>query len=497
MRMTLLLQQGREGANDIDLLYDPGSKPMRMPELTLPPPSPPALLREGAALGVWRLHMALQGHETAQAGQWYRGGHALAADRHCIILVLPRCDDSADIMLRFGDQVGDLGALSHPVIKVPCDSGITADGRPYLVFDACDGQAIERACQNLPLRERMQLIVDLCEALRYAHQQGWLLGEIDPSLLWVGKNRQLKLMGLGLLRIPDPAEPFERGLTLASAPGFASPEALAGKAPSFASEVFGLGVLACLLVDGRLPSEPLGDGNTLLPAASWPGLSALERFSLDALLRKAVAAQAGRRYAGAEALAEDLRSWLDGEAHSALVLTPMPLLPAPAPNAAIAYESSVPAWPPQQKLRRRALWLGLVLAGMAVVPMWLWFGPQAWRHVVAVAVVGVNAAPQQGLGAAGPGPLTGPMISPNSPAAKLSPAAPLMQDAAPAAQLEPVLEASPAPKPVLAPRPIPLPRPNPALQLQSDTPSDKPAPMAMEQAASSAGSAAALDEAGE
>jgi hypothetical protein len=180
-------------------------------------------------------------------------------------------------------------------------------------------------------------------------------------------------MGMGLLRIPDPSEPFERGLTLASAPGFASPEALAGKSPSFASEVFGVGVLACLLLDGRMPSG--AGGHELLPAASWPTLSALERFSLSALLCKAIAPQANRRYVGVEALAEDLRAWLAGESHSALPLNPMPVTAA---SGAIAYESSLPAWPPRPSAARRALWASLVLAGMTAVAAGLWYGPRAW-----------------------------------------------------------------------------------------------------------------------
>lgn len=364
--------------NDTAVLYDPGINPMRMPELSLPPPSHQALLGEGAALGVWRVRAALHGRETGQAsrgGQWYSARHALAADRNCNVLVLQRCERSAGIMLRFGDQVSDLGALAHPAIRVPTDSGVTPEGQPYLIFDAADGQPILRACSSRPLRERLQLVIDLCEALRYAHQQGWLLGEIDPGLLWVGKRGQLKLMGMGLLRMPDPADPFERGLSLASAPGFASPETLAGEPPSFASEVYGLGVLLGLLVDGCVSAAADASVDGRSPAATWPGLSAAQRFGLDALCAKAVAPQAARRYAGAEALAEDLRAWLAGETHSALPLTPMP---ATAGTSAIAYESSVPAWPPRAAAGRRSLWVGLVLAGVVLASVGAWASQQAW-----------------------------------------------------------------------------------------------------------------------
>jgi serine/threonine protein kinase len=377
---------------------------MRMPELTLPPPSPQALLREGAVLGVWRLRAALHGRNAlhgSPAGQWYSARHALAADRNCNVLVLPRCERSAGIMLRFGDQVSDLGALAHPAIKVPNDSGVTPGGQPYLIFDGSDGQPIVRACTSLPLRERLRLVVQLCEALRYAHQQGWLLGEIDPSLLWVNRQQQLSLMGMGLLRIPDPSDPFERGLSLASAPGFASPELLAGEPPSFASEVYGLGVLLGLLVDGRLPNQLDAGNDGHSPAASWPGLTALERFSLDALCAKAVAPQAARRYAGVEALAEDLRAWLAGEDHTALVLTPMPLLTkaSAATEERIVDESTLPAWPPRSSGGRRAWWAGLALAGVLLLSLGAWLRPQLWQQGP-VAKLLVAAAKQANSGLA-------------------------------------------------------------------------------------------------
>src|SRR6218665_743370 len=168
-----------------------------MPGRTLPPPAAQPLLGEGLALGVCRLRQALHGGD---GGQWYRAEHALAADRNAAVLVMHRTERAAGVMLRFADQAGDLGRLSHPDIAVPSDSGVTAAGQPYLIVDWAEGLPITVAAHSLPLRERLELVVRLCEALRAAHQQGWLLGEIDPSMLWVGPGNRLKLMGLGLSR---------------------------------------------------------------------------------------------------------------------------------------------------------------------------------------------------------------------------------------------------------------------------------------------------------
>jgi len=302
-----------------------------MPELALPPPAAAPLLGGGAALGVWRLRQALH---RSSAGQWYSAQHALAGGRAGAVLVSQRSERAADVMLRFADQADELGQLDHPGIKVPTDSGVTPTGQPYLVLDWAAGQPIIAACAALSLRERLQWVVQLCEILRYAHQQGWLLGEVDPAALWLdleqGPEQGLTLMGLGLIRMPDPADPFERGTSPGALPSAMAPERLAGEPPSLVSEVYGLGALLYLLVDGRLPDE-LGDEIAdTSPAAAWPSLSVGQRQQLDDLLHRAAAPLAALRQPSAEALADELRAWL---AEASPIAEPAVIDAMPSPTA--------------------------------------------------------------------------------------------------------------------------------------------------------------------
>ncbi len=340
---------------------------MRMPELCLPPPAVQPLLREGEALGVWRVRAAL--FRTDGGGQWYRARHALDADRYAAVLVLPRSERSAGVMLRYGDLASELDQIKHAAIAVPTDSGVTAGGQPYLILGWAGGRPLTQARAKLSLRERLQVLVQLCDALRHAHQQGWLLSEIDPSLLWVSSEPQLTLMGLGLVRMPDPDDPFERGMSPGTLPGYVAPEMRAGQAPSLGSEVYGLGALLCMLVDGRLPSE-LGEGfEDCSLASAWPALSATERLSLDALMHKAAAPVVTQRHASAEALADDLRAWLVGDNHSALTLTPMPVVakPVPAPVAPepAEVEAIMQAWKPAPRRNWRFAVASVVMATVA------------------------------------------------------------------------------------------------------------------------------------
>lgn len=326
---------------------------MRMPNLTLPPPAAAAPLDEGQALGVWRLLKPLPDGEQAHAGQWYGAQHAMATEQQAAVLVLDRSDQGAGVMLRYADQAGDLARLQHPHIAVPSDSGVTPDAHPYLILEGMHGEPLLPRLQQLGLRKRIELLVQLCEALRSAHQQGWLLSEMDPAMIWLGPEGDVRLMGLGIARIPDPTDPFDRGLSLGAAPAFVAPERRNGEPPSLASEVFGLGALARMLVCGW---EDTPGGVAPLRGsvgATWPAMGEAQQAKLDAMLRSAMAASPDLRMRGAEELADELRQWLSME---------------PPPAAAEAASPRRPA------RRRRWLWLGaaaaLCLLVLAAYVMW-------------------------------------------------------------------------------------------------------------------------------
>jgi serine/threonine-protein kinase len=283
---------------------------MRMPNLTLPPPAAAAPLDEGQALGVWRLEKPLPDGEQAHAGQWYSAHHAMAPEQKAAVLVLDRSDQGAGVMLRYADQAGDLGRLQHPHIAVPSDSGVTPDAHPYLIIEGRHGEPLLPRLRELSLRQRIELLVQLCEALRSAHQQGWLLAELDPAMIWLSPEGDVHLMGLGLARIPDPTDPFDRGLSLGAAPAFVAPERRVGGPPSLASEVYGLGAFARVLVCGW---EDTPKGLAPLRGSAgdqWPRLRENQQLKLDALMRSATAESPELRTRGAEGLADELREWL-------------------------------------------------------------------------------------------------------------------------------------------------------------------------------------------
>lgn len=320
--------------------------------------SPSLQLRAGEPLGVWRITAPGQ---LCESGRWYTVEHSLAHHR-ASVLVYQRPDEAMPVLLRFAEQASLQAGLSSPHFIGALDSGVTAAGLPYMVLPEQDGQLLMSACAELPLRQRLQLLLPLCDALHGLRGEGLVLRELDPGLLWLS-GQQLRLLNPALADLADET-PLLSARPAAAVQPFISPELRVGAAPSLASETFALGMLACWLANGRPLRQQ--DGQLLQSAAATTGLNAAERVSLEALLNKAIAPTSVQRHPSVRELAEDLRAWLAGENHSALRLTPMPApVPAPAANdASTLTPLFVPAFDgsadqPQPGLWARArAWLG-------------------------------------------------------------------------------------------------------------------------------------------
>jgi len=143
--------------------------------------SQPGRLQVGERLGVWRV---VEGVQACASGHWYRVEHALALQQ-AAVLVYEQAEDAAAVLLRFADEHPGLHALRHPDIALPLDSGLTADGLPYVVMQWLDGRPLLPQVMELPLRQRLELVLQLCGILGHLHAQGQLLRELDPGLLWL------------------------------------------------------------------------------------------------------------------------------------------------------------------------------------------------------------------------------------------------------------------------------------------------------------------------
>ena len=274
------------------------------PELIAAATDDAARDRSGAVLGPYRLVKVLG-----------RGGMGVVylaerADREfekrVAIKLMPRGLEGGEATRRFRVERQVLARLEHPHIARLLDGGVTDEGYPYLVMELVEGQPIDSYCESsgLGLEERLRLFLDVCSAVQYAHQSLVIHRDLKPSNILVSEGGAVKLLDFGVAKLLDEAPDRDTDSFTRFQPrtaSFASPEQLANRPVSTASDAYSLGVVLSLLLTGELP------------AGAGPGpLDRSLPVDLARVLQKALAEDPAERYATAAALADDLERFLGG-----------------------------------------------------------------------------------------------------------------------------------------------------------------------------------------
>jgi tetratricopeptide (TPR) repeat protein len=91
--------------------------------------------------------------------------------------------DTRDCLARFEAERHALALMDHPHIARVLDAGATASGRPYFVMELFKGVPITQYCDEnrLPLRPRLELFTQVCQAVQHAHQKGVIHRDIKPT----------------------------------------------------------------------------------------------------------------------------------------------------------------------------------------------------------------------------------------------------------------------------------------------------------------------------
>jgi len=298
------------------------------PRLDGPAPAPrDTLAHPGDLVGPYRLV-----REVGQGGMGsvWLAERADGALKRQVALKLPRLAWGAGLADRMARE-RDIGALlEHPHIGRLYDAGVDALGRPYLALEYIDGQAIDSWCDahDFSVRQRLTLLLQVVRAVAYAHGRLVVHRDLKPSNVLVTGDGQAHLLDFGIAKLLHEAgnAPLTQERSRVWTPHYASPEQIRGEAITVASDVYSLGVLLYVLLTGQLPHAQANrslaeiEQATLddeAPAASSrardQATARALRGELDAILAKALQREPGRRYATADALAEDIERHLAGE----------------------------------------------------------------------------------------------------------------------------------------------------------------------------------------
>ncbi len=228
-----------------------------------------------------------------------------------IAIKLLRFGDDEDARARFQREVRIAGNLAHPNIVRIYDAGDYA-GQPFIAMEYVEGQTLDsliKAGEPLELQHKLDLMIDLAEAMAAAHANGIVHRDIKPSNLIVDARRRLKVLDFGIARASDS---LHTSYSVIGTPNYMAPEQIRGEAVDARSDVFAAGVVMYELVSYRRPF--VADNVQALqyrilfeaPAAlssTAPGIPA----SLERLVHQALEKQAARRPQSARELLDALR----------------------------------------------------------------------------------------------------------------------------------------------------------------------------------------------
>ena len=239
----------------------------------------------------------------------------LGDTRQRVALKLIRGFPTAHARERLARERTLLAELNHPNIARLVDAGESDDHVPYLAMEYVEGTPLLAFCaaHGFGIRERLELFAQLCRAVQHAHQRLIVHRDIKPSNVLVREGGTAVLLDFGIGKLLDDTARDDTA-TRVFTPAYAAPEQLAGKSVTTATDIYGLGgVLHELLTERSLHEVRVGDRVPLPSQVALDTSQARElRGDLDTLVGKAMHEEPERRYASAQAFADDIDNYLQG-----------------------------------------------------------------------------------------------------------------------------------------------------------------------------------------
>jgi serine/threonine-protein kinase len=284
-----------------------------------------------------------------------------------------------DYVERFRHEARAVAQLAHPNIVTVIDRG-EQDGRQFIVFEFVDGENLKELVERegrLPVREAIELALQVGRALAFAHEHGLVHRDVKPQNVLLIDDGRAKVTDFGIARELDVEGMTTSGMVLGTSE-YIAPEQARGEPVGPHTDVYSLGVVLYELLAGEVPFRgesfvaiAMRHVNDPVPSlrARRPEISG----RLDAAISRAMAKDPADRWDSMDGFLAELENCLlelDAEAGDTMVVAPS----AP-PSAAV---------PVRRRRERRTLSFSLPLA-LALLALAAIAGA-----VVAVLTIGVG-----------------------------------------------------------------------------------------------------------
>jgi eukaryotic-like serine/threonine-protein kinase len=226
--------------------------------------------------------------------------------------------DYPDLLQRFYREAKSTANLKHPNIVTVYELG-EHEGSPYLAMEYLEGASLENilrsTAQQLSILQKIEIIVQTCHGLAYAHQRGIVHRDIKPGNIMVLKDGSVKIVDFGIARIGDTN--FTRTGQFMGSLNYMSLEQLNDKLQvDQRTDVYSTGVVLFQFMTGVLPFEAESTGATLMKIIN-EAPPAFSKFisgfppEIETITLKALAKDRDQRYGSADEFALDLTQLQD------------------------------------------------------------------------------------------------------------------------------------------------------------------------------------------
>jgi eukaryotic-like serine/threonine-protein kinase len=232
--------------------------PERATKVIEPPPEPPSPVIDRYKL--------LEKIGEGGFGEVWMAEQQAPVKRRVAIKILKLGMDTRQVVGRFEAERQALALMDHPNIARVLDAGATDSGRPYFVMDLVRGIRITDYCDqnNLPTQDRLDLFIQVCQAIQHAHHKGIIHRDIKPSNILVTLHDGVpvpKVIDFGIAKATQQQLTdktlFTQFQQFIGTPAYVSPEqaGMSGLDIDTRSDIYSLGVLLYELLVGRTPFE--------------------------------------------------------------------------------------------------------------------------------------------------------------------------------------------------------------------------------------------------
>lgn len=275
--------------------------------------------------------------------------HDRALGRTVAVKILrPSLTTDPSFLDKFRNEARAVANLSHPNIVTVHDVG--RDGPThYIVMELVEGTDLKKIIKAegvLPLERALDLGIQMCAGVGYAHRSGLVHADVKPQNMLVTPQDVVKVTDFGIAQALTDTQPMQRAEVVWGSPHYFAPEQARGERPSPASDVYSIGIVMFEMLTGRLPySGP--DQQALAMAHIRDQIPKVSEFnpsvpdSLSRIIFKVMSKDASGRYREADQLGNVLQSFKDRargntaaqpEINNGGASQPAPNVTSPAPS---------------------------------------------------------------------------------------------------------------------------------------------------------------------